>query len=173
MGCGIFIEKKRECGIRTPPPLPDPVKLEIITIPSVTDSKRIETFRLKTNYLDIPITACPEIKIYFFLLDTYNFHHKFRFIFSLNLSEITQNVQLREAKFQNFHGEHAPGSPYSVFAPSLLDPISAGLTLKCFRRTCYYQWAIVSIILRILITQNHLFFFSLAKGAPSVLYRDI
>ena len=134
------------------------LKLEIITISSVTDSKRIETFRLKTNYLDIFITACPEIKINF-LLDTCNFHRKFRFIFSLNLSEITQNVQLREAKFQNFHGEHAPGSPYSVLAPSLLDPISAGLTLKCFRWSCYYQWAIVSIILRILITQKHVSFF--------------
>ena len=128
----------------------------------MTDSKRIETFRLKTNYLDIPITACPEIKINF-LLDTYNFHRKFRFIFSLNLSEITQNVQLREAEFQNFPGEHVPGSPYSVLAPSALDPISAGLTLKCFRWSCYYQWAIVSKILRILITQNHLFFFT-SKG---------
>ena len=40
-----------------------------------------------------------------------NFHHKFRFIFSLILSENAPNVHSREAKFQNFPGEHAPGPP--------------------------------------------------------------
>ena len=55
--------------------------------------------------------------------------------------------------------------------PSVLDPIFAGLTLNCFRRACYYQWVILGIILRILITQKDEFLFSAEKGAPSLLYR--
>ena len=43
------------------------------------------------------------------LLNTCNFHRKFRLIFSLILSENAPNVDFREAKFQNFPGEHAPG----------------------------------------------------------------
>ena len=39
------------------------------------------------------------------------FHRNFRLIFSLHLSENAQNVHFREAKFQNFPGEHAPGPP--------------------------------------------------------------
>ena len=42
------------------------------------------------------------------LLNTCNFHRKFRLIFSLVLSENVPNVDFREAKFQNFPGEHAP-----------------------------------------------------------------
>ena len=38
------------------------------------------------------------------------FHRNFRLIFLLHLSENAQNVHFREAKFQNFPGEHAPGS---------------------------------------------------------------
>ena len=47
------------------------------------------------------------------LLNTCNFHCKFRFSFSLYLSE---NAHFRQAKFQNFPGEHAPGPPleYSI-----------------------------------------------------------
>ena len=45
------------------------------------------------------------------LLSTNNFHHKFRIIFSLILSENAPNMDFREAKFQNFPGEHAPGAP--------------------------------------------------------------
>ena len=43
------------------------------------------------------------------LLNTCSFHSKFWFIFSLILSENAPNVHFREAKFQNFPGEHAPG----------------------------------------------------------------
>ena len=34
---------------------------------------------------------------------------KFWFILSLVLSENAPNVHFKEAKFQNFQGEHAPG----------------------------------------------------------------
>ena len=80
-----------------------------------------------------------------------------------------QNVHCREAKLQNFSGEHAPR------APLVLNPIfAAELILNCFRRACYYQWVILSIIiLCILITQKAVSFFSVEKGAPSVLYRGI
>ena len=67
------------------------------------------------------------------LLNTCNFRLKFRLIFSLILSENAQNVDFREAKFQNFPGEHAPGPP-SVPAPLALDPILVLSTLYCFRR---------------------------------------
>ena len=70
-----------------------------------------------------------------------------------------QNVHFREAKFQNFPGEHAPGPP-GVLAPLALDPIFAGLTLNCFRRACYYQLVILAIILRILLIQKYVSFFS-------------
>ena len=58
----------------------------------------------------------------FILLNTCNFHRKFRFIFSLILSMNAPNVHFREAKFQNFPGEHAPGTPL-LHAPSVLDHI--------------------------------------------------
>ena len=58
---------------------------------------------LKTNYFT-------EIDINL-LLNTCNFLHKFRFIFSLILSENAPNVHFREAKFQNFLGDHAPRPP--------------------------------------------------------------
>ena len=52
----------------------------------------------------------PEININL-LPNTCNFHRKFGFIFSLHLSENAQNVHFREAKFQNFPGDNAPGTP--------------------------------------------------------------
>ena len=55
---------------------------------------------LKTNY-------CTEIDINL-LLNTCNFHRKFRFIFSLILSENAPNVHFREAKFQKFRGGACP-----------------------------------------------------------------
>ena len=85
---------------------------------------------------------------------TCNFHRKFRFIFSLHLSEIAQNVHFRKAQFQNFLGEHAPEPP------RVLDTIFAGITLNCFRVTCYYQWIILSIILLILRTLKDVSFLS-------------
>ena len=97
------------------------------------------------------------------LLNTYNFHRKFRFTFSLTVSENTQNVQFRKAKFQNFPREYVPDPP-SVLPPSPLDPIFARLTLNCFGRVCYCQWIILSITLRILVTQKKMFLFFSRKG---------
>ena len=95
----------------------------------------------------------------------------FSSFFSLHLSANAQNVHFREAKFQNFLGEHAPGPP-SILALSALDIIFARLTLKCFRRACYFQSIILSIILRIFVHKK-MFLFSVEKGAPSVLYSYI
>ena len=50
------------------------------------------------------------------LLNTCNFHRKFRLIFSLILAENAPNMDLREVKFQNFPGEHAPGPFYCTRA---------------------------------------------------------
>ena len=55
---------------------------------------------------------------------------------------------------------------------SVLDTIFVGLTLKCFRRACYFQSVILSLILCILVHKK-MFLFSVEKGAPSVLYKDI
>ena len=103
------------------------------------------TYRLKTNYLDIYPLQYWNINL---LLNTCSFYRKFLFIFSLNLSENTQNVHFRGAKFQNFSGSMPP-DPSSVLAPLALHPILTGLTLNYFRRACYYQWLIFSMILRI------------------------
>ena len=59
------------------------------------------------------------------LLNTCNFHSKFRFIFSLIISENAPNVHFREAKSQNLPGKHAPGPPYCTRffgAPSYFKP---------------------------------------------------
>ena len=69
------------------------------------------------------------------LLNTNNFHRKFRIIFSLILSENAPNMDFREAKFQNFPASMPPEPP-SVLVPLALDPILAGPTLYCFRRAC-------------------------------------
>ena len=61
-----------------------------------------------------------------------------------------------------------PPDPPTVLAPSALDTIFARLN-----RACYYQWVILSIILRILPTQKDVSFLIRKKGAPSVLYGDI
>ena len=84
------------------------------------------------------------------------FRRNFRLIFSLHLSENAQNVHFREAKFQNFLGEHAPGPPYpnrvfgaryylgrtnsELLSPGLLFPIGSTYyniayltyTIRCF-----------------------------------------
>ena len=78
---------------------------------------------------------------------------------------------LKQLNFKISRGSMSPDPP-SVLAPSALDHISAGLTLNCFCRACNYQWIILNITLRILITQKHVSF-SLEMGAPSVLDRDI
>ena len=53
-----------------------------------------------------------------------------------------------------------PPDPPSVLAPLALDTIFAGLTINCFHRSCYFKWGIVSIILRILLTQKDVSFLS-------------
>ena len=53
-----------------------------------------------------------------------------------------------------------PPDPPSVLAPLALHPTFAGLTLNCSRRSCYYQCVLLSIILRIVVTQKDVSFFS-------------
>ena len=137
------------------------VTLELETI--ATERKRIACNLPYENQLFGYIHYWTEININL-LLNTCNFDRKIRpFIFSLNLSENTQNVHFREDKFQNFLGQHAPDPP-SALAPLALDLIFAGLTLNCFRRACYYQWVILSIILRVLNYTKRCFFLSVRKG---------
>ena len=52
-----------------------------------------------------------------------------------------------------------PAEPPSLLAPLSLHLISDGLTLNYFRRAWYYQWVILSIILRVIITQKDVSFF--------------
>ena len=116
------------------------------------------------NQLFEYILYCTEIDINL-LLKTYSFHRKFRFIFSLILSENAPNVHFREAKFQNFPGNSPrppPPPPPSVLAPSALVPIFAGPTMGNSQYNITY------------LNQTKTFsFFSLEKSAPSVLYIDI
>ena len=79
---------------------------------------------------------------------------------------------LEKLNFKISRGSMPPDAP-TVLTPSALDTIFAELTLNCFRRACYYQWVMLSIIIRILPTQKDVSFFSRKKGAPSALYRDI
>ena len=66
---------------------------------------------------------------------------------------------LEKLNFKISRGSMPPGPPIET-VPSALDHIIAGPTLNYFRWACYYQWVIVSIILRILITQKHFSFFT-------------
>ena len=43
---------------------------------------------------------------------------------------------IRKAKFQNFPGEHAPDPP-RILVSLALDPIFAGSIPNCFRQACY------------------------------------
>ena len=137
------------------------LKVETINISSAAQSKRMVCNLPFENQLFGYIYYCTEINISL-LPDTCNFHRRFWFTFSLNFSEKAQNVHFREAKFQNFPGGaclQTPPPP-SVLLPSALDTIYTGLTMNCLRRDCYFQWVILSIILRILRTQNDVSFFS-------------
>ena len=148
--------------------------IRIGIILSVTESKRIVYNLPFENQLFGYIHYCteiPEININL-LPNTCNFHRKIRFIFSLRLSKNGQNVHFREAKFQNFPGEHVPDSP-SVLASSALHIIFAGLTLNCFRRACYFQWVILSIILRILRTQKDVSFLSRKGSTFRIIWKYI
>ena len=97
-------------------------ELKIADISSATESKRSAYKLLFENQLFGYYHYCTEININCLLLNTCNVHRKFRFIFSLNLSKNMQNVHFREAKFQNFPGEHAPGPP-SVLVTLAVDPL--------------------------------------------------
>ena len=149
---------------RTPPSVPAPfcARSYFSRINSALLPPGLElyaTYRLKNNYLDISITVLKISEININLLpNTCNFHRNFRLIFSLHLSENVQNVHFREAKFQNFPGEHAPGAPTSLLAPSAVDTIWARLALNCFRRAGYFQSVILTMILRVLRTQKGCFF---------------
>ena len=129
--------RQRHSTIRT---LDSDTRIGIISL--ATESKRIVCNLPFENQLFGYIHYCTEIsEININLLpNTCNFHRKFWFIFSLHLSENAQNVHFREARFQSFP------DPPSALAPSALDTIFAGLTLNCFRRVCYFQSVILSII---------------------------
>ena len=131
-------------------------------ISSETKSKRILCNLPFENQLFGYIHYCTEFpEIHNNLLpNTCNFHRKFPFIFSLHLSQNAQNVYFREAnsKLKISQGSMPP-HPFSVLAPSALATIFAGLILNCFRRACYYQWVILSIILC-----KRWFFFRSRKG---------
>ena len=100
--------RQRDSTIRT---WDSDTRIEIIS--SGIESKRIVCNLPSENQLFGYIHYCTEIsEININLLpNTCNFHRKFRLIFSLHLSENAQNVHFREAKFQKFPGEHAPGLP--------------------------------------------------------------
>ena len=81
-------------------------------ISSATESKRIVCNLPFENKLFGYIHYCTEIsEININLLpNTCNFHRKFHFFRYISL-KMRKNVHFREAKFQNFPGEHAPGPP--------------------------------------------------------------
>ena len=137
-------------------------------ISSATESYRNATY--VWNQLFGKIHYLTEINVNL-LLNTCNFHRKFRLIFPLVLSENAPNVDFREAKFQNFPGEHSPGPP-SLLAPSALDTIWAGLTLSCFLRASYFQSVILTMILRILRIQKDVSFLS-RKGCTSRIFQGL
>ena len=108
-------------------------------ISSATESKRIATYIWKPIILkNTCIHYCTEININL-LQNTCNFHRKFRFTFSLILSENASNVYFREAKFQNLPGEHTP-DPRTFALHSILAnqfwPASAGPDPGFFLFTC-------------------------------------
>ena len=113
-------------------------------ISSATESKIIVCNLPFENQLFGYIHYCTEIsEININLLpNTCSFHRKFRGYISLSMRKTCSLEKL------NFPGSMPPDPP-SVLAPSVLDTIFAGLTLNCFRRACYFQSVILSIILRI------------------------
>ena len=84
------------------------------------------------------------------LPNTCSFHCKFRRYISLRMRKM---CTLEKLNFKISRGSMPPDPP-SIPAPSALDIIFARLTLNCFRRACYFQSAILSIILCILRTQK-------------------
>ena len=72
---------------------------------------------------------------------------------------------LEKLNFKIFRGSMPRDLP-SLLAPSALDTIWAQLTLNCFRRAGYFQWVILTMILRVLRTQKDVSFLS-RKGCTS------
>ena len=133
------------------------LELEIINFSSVTEIKRIACKLSFENQLFGYIHYSTEININL-LLNTCNFHCRFRFTFSKNCSlRKRKRCILEKLNFKISQGSMSQDLPIFV-----------GLTLNCFCRPCCYQWVILSIILHILNTQKDVSFFS-RKGEPSVL----
>ena len=124
----------------------------------VSDRKQKNCNLQFENQLFEYIHFCTEININL-LQNTCNFNRKVSVHFFVNcLREYAKMCILEKLNFKIPRGSMPPNPP-SVLAPSALDPISAGLSLNCFRQIYYYQWAIVNIILRFLIKQKHVSFF--------------
>ena len=89
-------------------------------------------------------------------------YYQIHAIFTVSFGSFFRYISLRIRKmcileklnFKISRGSMPPDPP-TVLVPSALDTIFAGLTLNCFRRACYYQWVIHSIILRILPTRKN------------------
>ena len=121
-----------------------------------TATPELELFRQRQKAKELHATYCTEIsEIYINLLPNTSFGSFFRYI-SLRMRKI---CTLEKLNFKISRGSMPPDPP-SVLAPSVLDIIFAGLTLNCFRRACYFQSVILSILLRILRTQKDVSFLS-------------
>ena len=79
---------------------------------------------------------------------------------------------LEKLNFKISRGSMHPDPP-SVLAPLALNTTFARLTMNCFRRACYYQWVILSIILRILRTQKDVPFLSRKRDTFRIIQRYI
>ena len=133
-----------ECLIKIPPPLPPPPGITLIGALFGYIHYCTEISEINTNLLP----------------NTYSFHRKFWRYISLRMRKM---CPLEKLNFKISRGS-MPSDPPSVLAPSALDSIFAGLTLKCFRRACYFQSVILTVVLRILRTQKRMFLLSVEKG---------
>ena len=119
---GVIFDKLRQRHSTYALAIAATLELEIINISSAaTESKRISCNVPFENQLFGYIHYCTEININL-LLNTCNFHRKFRIIFSLNLSENTQNVHFRDSLISKFPGGACPRTPlvYSRLWRSIL-----------------------------------------------------
>ena len=142
-------------------------------ISSATESKRIVCNLPFENQLFGYIHYCsevPEINVNLLPIHAI-FNVSFGSFFHYISLRMRKMCILEKLNLKNSRGSMPPDPP-TVLVPKALHTIFAGLTLNCFRLACYYQWVKLSIILRILRRQK-MFLFSIEKGVPSVLYRDI
>ena len=123
------------------------LELEVVDISSATKSKLIACKLPFENQLFGYYHCCTEININL-LLNTFSPY--FRWI-SLRICKM---CILEKLSFKNSRGSIPPDPP-SVLAPLALDPMgNTQYNITCLNYT------------------NRCFFFSVEKGAPSVLYRD-